>query len=402
MKYIQKGICIWLAVLAVIHWAVFPVRAMEPVEDGVAAATEEALPEETVEFTEAAETVPEETVPSEATEATEPSGPAEEEIEAETAAETQPEETVPPPAASIEIPLFYQTDYPNNLYSNGTIATDGCSITSLAMVATYMTGHPYLPDELAGYFGGYMENVTTNLERLEAASTALQLPWERAENFHMALNALKEGKVVIALMNKKSIFTDSQHFIVLCGMTEDGKILVNDSYEPNYSRWELQNAFLYGFKEGDISCGFSGAWIYDKSAMPEEPFIYTEEKTFVEPRYTGIGLTWEEKTLLAKMVWVEAQGESFEGQQAIAEIVLNRMMADNFPDSVRGVIYAEGQFKSTTQLKDAEPTQTQYEAVEAALSGPYVLPMDVVFFATYPVNKNVWGTIGGHTFCYQW
>ena len=28
--------------------------------------------------------------------------------------------------------------------------------------------------------------------------------------------------------------------------------------------------------------------------------------------------------------------------------------------------------------------------------------MDVVHFATYAVNGNVWGKIGGHIFCYGW
>jgi len=122
----------------------------------------------------------------------------------------------------------------------------------------------------------------------------------------------------------------------------------------------------------------------------------------VEYRYPGIELTYEEKMLLARMVWVEAQGEPFEGQQAVAEVVLNRLFADNFQDSLRGVIYADGQFRSVPKLDEAEPNQTQFEAVEQALEGPYVLPIDVVFFATYPVNKNVWGQIGGHIFCYQW
>lgn len=303
---------------------------------------------------------------------------------------------------TIAVPLFLQTDYPDVRFSAGTIASDGCSITSLAMVATYLTGYPFLPDELADYFGGYMEGVITNLERLEAASDAMQLPWSRATNVHEALNALVEGKIVIALMNAKSIFTNSQHFIVLTGMTEDGKILVNDPYGPNYDRWDLQRAFREGFDKGDIICGYSGAWIYDKSAMPEEPFIYHEEKVQVECRYPDVKLSNADLELLAKMVWVEARGECADGQQAVAEIVLNRLVSDKYSDTVRGVIYAENQFRSTEWLDEATPTQTQYDAVEDALNGPYILPIDVVHFATYAVTDRVWGTIGGHTFCWGW
>lgn len=48
------------------------------------------------------------------------------------------------------VPLYFQTDYPDTRYGHGTVATSGCGITSLAMVATYLTGHDYYPDELIG------------------------------------------------------------------------------------------------------------------------------------------------------------------------------------------------------------------------------------------------------------
>lgn len=308
--------------------------------------------------------------------------------------------TIPPGSSQKRnnVPNYFQTNYADVRYGSGTIATSGCSITCLAMVAAYMTDHLYSPAELADYFGG---SAYSNMARLEAASEALQLPYKKAVNWHETLQALKDGKVVIALMESGSVFTDSQHFIVLTGMTADGKILVNDPNLSNYARWELQKGFVNGFTEGDVLCGYSGAWIYDKEAMPEEPYLYREEEPPVrECRYPGITLTADDLDLLAKVVWVEAQGESFEGQQAVAEVVLNRLVSGDYPDTVTDVIYAEGQFRSVPFLEDAVPWQVQYEAIEGALYGPYVLPMDVMFFAQQPTNNNVWGKIGGHVFCY--
>lgn len=298
-----------------------------------------------------------------------------------------------------QIPLYFQTDYPDARYGSGTVAASGCGITCLAMVATYMTGHTYLPDELAGYFGGRAEN---NIQRLEQASDALQLPWKKAENFHKVMEALQEGNVAILLMESTSIFTNSQHFIVLTGMTEDGRIMVQDPYAPNYDYWLLKNGFQNGFEEGDLLCGYSGGWIYDVTAMPEEPFIYVEEKPDIEPRYPEIDLTWEEQELLAKIIWIEAQGEPSEGQQAVAEVVFNRLVSGEYGDTLKEVIFAEGQFRSVPFLEDAQAWQAQYEAIERALEGPYILPMNVVHFATYAVNGNIWGKIGGHVFCYGW
>ena len=317
-----------------------------------------------------------------------------------------PEEPLPeleiPTAESYDyknVPLYFQTDYPNIRYGYGSIATSGCSVTSLAMVATYLTGHTYMPDELADYFSAY--NSENHIKKLEYMSDQLQLPWEKAENFHHALKALQQGKVVIALMEGTSAFTDGQHFIVLKGLNENGRIMVNDPNLDNYGHWDLKTGFAEGFRDHEIYTGFSGGWIYDPDQMPEEPFIYVENKPYVECRYPGVTLTLEEENLLARMVWVEAQGECFEGQQAIAEIVLNRLKSGNFQDSIRGIIYAENQFRSTAFLDDAEPSSIQYEAVERALEGPYVLPEDVMYFATYAVNKRVWGQIGGHIFCYE-
>ena len=110
--------------------------------------------------------------------------------------------------------------------------------------------------------------------------------------------------------------------------------------------------------------------------------------------------TWEEQQLLARLIWLEARGESPEGQQAVAEVVLNRLVSDKFPNNLNDLIFGEGQFRTTKFLDQADAWQAQYDAIDRALAGPYVLPMDVMFFATYPENDRVWGKIGGHIFCY--
>lgn len=310
--------------------------------------------------------------------------------------ETVPEETEPPRQQYDSVPLFYMTDYPGVLYRSGTLATSGSNVTSLAMVASYLTGNEYRPDELTSYFADYIGN---SMQWLEYASDELQLPWEKAENFHVAKQALKDGKLVITLMGEKSIFTQSQHFIVLTGINDAGRITVNDPFEDHYTQWNLKQGLAEGFEDVSIITGYQGSWIYDPSAMPEDPFLYAPEENTDEFRYTGIELTQEDKDLMARLVCMEASSEPFDGQQAIAEIILNRLAAGTFQSSIKSIIYAEGQFASTNRLYLAEPTHTQYEAVERAYNGPYVLPEDVVFFASYKVTGNVWGKIGNHYFC---
>lgn len=298
----------------------------------------------------------------------------------------------------LEVPLYFQTDYPDALYGEGTIATDGCGITSLAMVATALTGHTYLPDELAEYFGGRADN---NVARLEYASEKLALPYQKSPSWNATLDALKQGKLVIALMSGGSLFTTTQHFLVLTGVDETGRIWVNDPNEANYDKWDLKEGFANGFSANQILQGYSGAWIYDPGQMPQQAIVYGEARLdrWVS-NFPGIQLTPEERQLLASVIWVEARGESLEGQQAVAEVVFNRMLSPQFSDTLNDVIYGKEQFRSVPFLKDAQPQQAQYQAIDRALYGQRILPSGVVYFARTPSRDAIWGEIGHHVFCY--
>ena len=388
MSFCKKLLAL-ACVVSLLCSCLLPVCAEENPEDTTEAYTE------TTDSTEEPETTEETAEPTEPTETTEATEP--EATEAEDSDSSQSSSSPTKVKTVNGFPLYNQLDYPNKRFGSGTVATSGCGITSLAMVATYLTGHTYLPDELAGYFGGYGEN---NVQRLEYGAKQMQLPIRKADNIRQIFSAMKEGNIAILLMNHLSIFTESQHFIVLNGMTKDGKYLVADSYAPNYEKWDLKRGFEEGFEEKDLLLGYNGGWIFDVSAMPEEPFIYTEEKPDCEPRYPDVELTWDEQQLMAKIIWLEARGESKEGQQAIAEIILNRLVSGKFGDSIHDVIYGEGQFRTTPFLKDADAWQAQYDAIDDALTGPNILPMNVYYFATYPENGRIWGKIGGHIFCY--
>ncbi len=399
-------LCGLLTALALMITAVAPARAADDASvldesAAMGAAYDMGAPLEKMSESEDPE-APVDTVPPETPD--EETMPEEAPVEETTPAETEPAETGAQAdrfdwteVYTHEFPLYSQLDYPNKRYGSGTVATSGCGITSLAMVATYLTGHAYFPDELAGYFGGYGEN---NVQRFEYGAEQLKLPIHKADTVRDVFAALRNGDVAVLLMDHMSIFTETQHFIVLTGINEEtGKIMVYDSYPPNYGKWDLKRGFVEGFEEKDLMLGYSGGWIFSVRGMPEVPFIYTEEKPEADPRY-GIELTWEEQQLLAKLIWLEARGESPEGQQAVAEVALNRLVSGKFGSTLEQVIYGEGQFRSTPFLDEAEAWQAQYEAIDAALSGPNILPMDVMYFATYPENDQVWGQIGGHIFCY--
>ena len=356
----------------------------------------------------AAETRPEDAAEPTVPEApTEPEAPAEPEVPEEPTEQTQPIEEPSETTSEdsnllhyAEMPIYYQNDYPDVIYGSGTVANNGCSATALAMVASYMTGHDYTPEMMANYFGGRAEN---NVERLETGSRTLQLTWRKAKNWHYVYEALQKGKVAIILVAAPTSFTSNQHFLVLNGITKDGKVMVIDPNRDNYLKWDLKIGFETGFETYDIWSCYEGGWIYDKAAMPTKPIYYQEEGIDrSNPRYPHITLSQADRELIARVVWAEARGESPEGQQAVAEVVLNRLNSKNFPDNLHDVIYGEGQFRTAWLLDEAEPYQNQYEAIERALYGPFILPENVVYFAWEKVNDKVWGKIGKHVFCYEY
>lgn len=358
---------IWILVIG----GVFLLAKLEPEE---AAVSQEAVPT----ATEAVTTAPAET----------------------TAVPTQPQPAQlqePQQKTYDTVPLYFQTDYPHIKFGNGTIATSGCSMTCLAMVATYLTETEYTPLQLAYHFGSFGKN---NIERLEYGNEQMQLPNVRTDNVQEVLKALREGKVVIAMMDDESIFTTEQHFIVLTGMTDDGKILVNDPLEPNYTAdVYMENAYKTGFGDYDIMRGFSGAWIYDKAAMPETPFLYDASMPEQqENRYEGYILTDEENYILASFLWAECRNETEQVQQAVAEVILNRVMSPDFPNTVRDVIHRGEYSGRVEQMKKARVDYPQYRAVTAAMYGPYVLPDNVYYFTEWEKNGEVWGQLGKYTF----
>jgi len=110
--------------------------------------------------------------------------------------------------------------------------------------------------------------------------------------------------------------------------------------------------------------------------------------------------------LLARVVAAEAEGEPFEGQVAVAAVLLNRVKHPAFPNSIAGVVYQPLAFESVmsgyiwrvTNLTTAE------RAARAALSG-----WDPTYGALYfwnpskPVSRWIWTrktirVIGNHVF----
>lgn len=119
-----------------------------------------------------------------------------------------------------------------------------------------------------------------------------------------------------------------------------------------------------------------------------------------------LGFTENDIQLMANAVYGEARGEPYDGQVAVAAVILNRVKHPDFPNTVYGVIF---QPRAFTAVDDGQiylsPNETAKRAVRDAING-----MDPTYGCIYYFNPDtatsawIWTrqqvlTIGKHIFC---
>lgn len=166
------------------------------------------------------------------------------------------------PANGMQIPHYLQTDYGNIPYGGGSIASSGCGPTSFAMIASYLTGNTITPPDAVAWCGNsyYKPGVGTYWSYFQAAASHFGCgSVTQTSNANTVLQALSEGCPVIS-SQRAGLFTSGGHFIVLRGVTANGKVLVND---PNDS--DAKNYINREFDMmSEIHATANAYWIFDK------------------------------------------------------------------------------------------------------------------------------------------
>ena len=136
----------------------------------------------------------------------------------------------------------------NNDWNDGkiaTIASHGCGPTALAIVVSTLTEKDVDPAKITDYAcsNGYcFESGTVNsFIKHYAKKQGLNVTQVNKSDKEKIISALKTKKsLVIAIMGEGD-FTNSAHYIVLRGVTNDGKVLVADpnSLEKSKRFWSL-------------------------------------------------------------------------------------------------------------------------------------------------------------------
>jgi len=118
----------------------------------------------------------------------------------------------------------------------------------------------------------------------------------------------------------------------------------------------------------------------EEEVIIEEETILNEVNPYIE---LIDSLTEYEKELLYKITFAEAGNQEAEGQRAVIEVILNRVLSDNFPNTVEGVLSQPHQF-STWSKRNKIKKENQDMIVEILelvyVEEPILPSIEYVFF----------------------
>lgn len=136
-----------------------------------------------------------------------------------------------------------------------------------------------------------------------------------------------------------------------------------------------------------------------------------------EPDLSKPSLDWgaEDSYLLAKIAMAEAEGEGVEGKAMVIMVVLNRVWAEGFPDSIEDVIFDYSEEKDIYQFSPVapggrwwttEPDEECYEALRIIMVEKWDESEGALYFEATYNGEDTWHsenleyikTVGNHNF----
>lgn len=162
-----------------------------------------------------------------------------------------------------EVMVYLQQDYYTFPFGDRSIGPNGCGITTMAMLATYMTDTVLTPDMLAARYPEYHDASGTRGELFRYTPAEMGFYLEKTSNsINEVIQALQNGQRVISLQHL-GVFTSGGHYLLLQQYyEEDDTFQVRDSNIYNYAR--LSGHKIDKFTRSDILSGSATFYIMQK------------------------------------------------------------------------------------------------------------------------------------------
>ena len=174
------------------------------------------------------------------------------------------------------------------------------------------------------------------------------------------------------------------------------------------SEFALDDIFIGTIEKAAVT-GMQAPIIDEFEGAPTttQKHTYTTERT-TNYLTTQITNCMTDEDYLATAIFKEAGADyvSNETRQYVAEVILNRVASDKFPNTIYGVLTQYRQYgtfyKTGVPLLDYESAGVDraYRIANSVLNGKRDVPSNVVYQAEFPQGSGVWKYIDGIFFCY--
>ncbi len=164
-----------------------------------------------------------------------------------------------------QVPLYLQQDYPDTKYGAYPIRTNGCGITTLAMLASYMSDTELTPPAMCERYGSFSYSTGTDgfLFSIAPGELGFYLK-EQTYDWRIAKEAMKEGYIVVTIQ-QRGYWTGGGHYLLLEKLLDDDTVQVRDSNIFNYSK--LEGHDVDRFPWSTIPANGYGYWIYQNKVV---------------------------------------------------------------------------------------------------------------------------------------
>ena len=175
------------------------------------------------------------------------------------------------------------------------------------------------------------EDIALNDEKINELKNIVeqQLKEKEKENTLLEKKAKEEQLLKISIEKKKAIEEQEKRELEY----------------TDFNVFTTENTFLYSIDnvENIVKCSRNEiiTVTYETNefykVLKDDNYFYVTKDSVSTSRYPdnkwNINLTDDEKYLLARIVYFEARGESIEGQEAVVEVIFNRIKSNEFPNT---------------------------------------------------------------------
>lgn len=150
--------------------------------------------------------------------------------------------------------------------------------------------------------------------------------------------------------------------------------------------------------------------VVKEDTIKSEIVNFKEESHYIQQTETKTSNTYtenyEDLYLLAQIIHAEAKGEPYEGKLAVGNVIHNRVKSEQFPNSIRDVIFQKGQFQPV--MNGSIYNEPSEESIKAAMESYHTnIVGQALYFYNPELSTDTWITtrktikrIGSHVFAY--